>query len=169
MGSGPEFVEALKLVERRARLAGDMPLSAMPRLAESLYAGAGRAHYDLSFEPDDLGKPAILGRVSAELSLPCQRCLGPMPWPVESEVRLAILSASDDVEKLDETWDPLVAGAEPISLLALIEDELILSLPISPLHLPDVCLVAVAAAAQAAGQRPNPFAILARMKKPGDR
>jgi uncharacterized protein len=163
---GPRFVEPLKLVERRAHLSGQAPLADMHRLAGSLRDIEGVAAYDLQFAPDDQGRPGITGQISAALTLECQRCLGPMHWPMDCEVRLTILKEDEEFDDTEELSDPLVAGEDPISLSALIEDELILSLPIAPLHPLEQCPAADFVSQAQAAERPNPFAVLSKLKTP---
>ena len=113
----------------------------------------------------------------------CQRCLGAMPLPlsvdrtfrfVADEDQAAALDddSEEDVLALDHTWD----------LAELVEDELIMALPIVPRH--EVCPAPLAltgletepeptnadadasgvASAPPTSGRPNPFAVLAHLK-----
>jgi len=96
------------------------------------------------------------------LHLVCQRCLGSLTHLLS--IRNTLLLAHNEAELArldeDESVDVVLAEAQ-MDLLALLEDEMILSLPISPRHENNGC------AASDAGQplKPNPFAVLASLKK----
>jgi uncharacterized protein len=78
----------------------------------------------------------------------------------------------DNLDNLDKKGDiePLVAD-KPIDLIALAEDEILLSLPLVPMH--EVCPQPIAATSTQAlefeeaieAKKPNPFAVLASLKK----
>ena len=68
------------------------------------------------------------------------------------------------VEEEDEATDYVVAES-PLDVRALIEDEIILALPISPRHAPGECGESAATPATASADKPSPFAALARLKR----
>lgn len=64
----------------------------------------------------------------------CQRCLQEMPVKVDSDFSLVVVQGLDEAELLDEELDPLMVEEKGTSLLDLVEDELLLALPVVPLH-----------------------------------
>jgi uncharacterized protein len=80
-----------------------------------------------------------LGQIRATLEVVCQRCLEPMPVEVKSEVRLGIVRRESEAVALPPEYEPLQVDGERISLLSVVEDELILALPVAPLHPPGRC------------------------------
>jgi uncharacterized protein len=113
---------------------------------------------------DGVMRPALYLRVHACLSLVCQRCLQPA-WTVIAVDR-HFLFAPDEAQamRLDEhAHDDVLVAAVDFDLLALIEDELLLALPLAPRH--DHCPQALPVQgsdfdARSTGQ-PHPFAALA--------
>ena len=110
--------------------------------------------------------------LTAEVALPqiCQRCLGPVDVPV-SFAREFRFVASEEVaaaEDEDSEEDVLVMSRD-FNLLELVEDELLMALPVVPKHA--VCPGAVKLQVvdpdfvEAASEKPNPFAVLAQLKK----
>lgn len=126
----------------------------------------------------------------AELAWECQRCLQPVTESVH--VSRSIRFAKDEAEAaaLDaESDEDVLALSRVFDLLELVEDELIMAQPIVPRH--DVCPTDVStlmhndaetpvpgaapepaeaaadASATTASGRPNPFAVLAALKKDG--
>jgi uncharacterized protein len=131
-------------------------------------------------------RPAAVGdpqfwlelRVQGSVRMQCQRCLQPVTLALEVDRPIRFVADEDEAARLDEEGDDdVLALTARLDLLALIEDELILALPIVPRH--DVCpqplQVPGGVAAdgtpepvpEEADDRPNPFAVLARLKKPG--
>jgi uncharacterized protein len=125
----PEHISPLRLVRHRQSLAGSVAFERMPRLADMLCDGANRADFSLSFGRDAGGQACVLGHINAKLLVQCQRCLEAMEIGVDREVRLALVGDNDDLETLDAAYEPLLVGDEPVSLSAIIEDELILAMP----------------------------------------
>lgn len=125
----------------------------------------GERHADAS------GHGQIWLRLNAQASLPltCQRCLGPadITVTVDRSFRFVTSEAQAAMEDEDAEEDVLVLSRD-FNLFELIEDELLMELPVVPRH--EICPTEVKLAAQdadfeAAGTgRPNPFAALAGLK-----
>ena len=102
--------------------------------------------------------------------LTCQRCLQPMAEPLAVDTRIRFVRGEAQAEALDgeEDYDVL-ALARSLDLRALVEDELLLALPIVPRH--EVCPQPLAVAAEPdadeAAPRENPFAALAALSGKG--
>jgi uncharacterized metal-binding protein YceD (DUF177 family) len=80
------------------------------------------------------GFPEVLGSVQGSLALDCQRCLGRLDWPVDLAFRLAVVESEADLEDLAERFEALVAGRQGVSLHEIVEDEILASLPLAPMH-----------------------------------
>lgn len=78
--------------------------------------------------------------VSGEAVLTCQRCLGDMPYTVSVERTLYLARNEDELERLDALPDSdAIQAGETLGLVALVEDEVLLSLPLAPMHAPGEC------------------------------
>ncbi len=171
MSSGlPEIVDPLRLIDLGRSLAGSIPISRLSRLAECLRDTAGVVDVVLEFGRDDLGRRCIRGRVSSRLVLQCQRCLEAMTLDIDSPVALQPVEGSEQAERVAKEYDPLmILPGERIKLAEMIEDELLLSLPQVPMHLPEDCRPELGPSGETAGigdiqQRENPFAVFAELK-----
>jgi uncharacterized protein len=124
-----------RLAEAGAELPVDLAIGALPRLADRLAGQSGRVTGKLRFQR--AGRyPAAAGSLSATLSLRCERCLAPLAWPVA--VEMAVVFVPDDrAEDWPKGYDPSLAPAGHSSLAALVEDELLLALPIVARHSSD--------------------------------
>ena len=107
-------------------------------------------------------------QASTTVRLECQRCLQPMAEPLAVDRRFRFVADEDQAAVLDEaSEDDVLVASHSFDLAALIEDELILALPLVPRHpaCPEPLPVTPDAGADEAA--PNPFAALAALRRPG--
>ncbi|MDE2565024.1 MAG: DUF177 domain-containing protein, partial [Burkholderiales bacterium] len=166
------------------RLQGAWPLASMPRLVQSLAGAEPQATASWSAEgglrPVVGGEPEpwLALQAQAPVSLQCQRCLQPMPQQLEVQRRFRFVPGEPEAERLDEMSEDDVLALPPrLDLMALLEDELILALPLVPRHegacpqpLPTSALAPADTDPAAAGGEsgaPHPFAGLAALTGPG--
>jgi uncharacterized protein len=104
-------------------------------------------------------------RAQTELSMTCQRCLQPVRFPVNVVQSLRFVHGEDAAAALDaESEDDVLALSRSLDTQALLEDELLLALPLVPKHDRCPAPLPVAAAVVLEETRPNPFAALAGWK-----
>jgi uncharacterized protein len=113
-------------------------------------------------------QPSLAIRADTEVTLECQRCLQPMTVPLQAERLIFFVDGEDAAAALDaESEDDVLALTPALDLEALIEDELILALPLIPRH--DVCPRPLPRPFVdedgAAAPADNPFAALAALKR----
>ena len=176
----PESVDAWRMVSARRGFEGVQPLSGLPRLRAALRvagveAPVGECRYALQFDRDALGIAYLEIRAEAELPLICQRSLDPFGLPVRIEQRLGLIAREEQEAALPEGYEPVLVGSEGyIDPRALLEDELILAIPVVPVKLDSTPLEQawpIDTVEQAiAGQEEStpackPFAVLATLKK----
>lgn len=122
--------------------------------------------------PDASGRPAVWLQVGAHLDLPvtCQRCLGAVPVPLTVDRWFRFVDDEATAEAQDEASEEDVLALEPRpDLLVLIEDELLMELPLVPMHL--VCPEPLTGPHEEAAPdsdgpaRENPFAALAKLRQ----
>lgn len=125
----PARVEPYRLAARGDRIEGLVALAELKRLTEEVGAQDGDAHVRLTFGHDAQGRRIIEGSLAVTLQLPCRRCLQPVERSVNSEFLLGMVSSDSLAAELPSTHEPVLVEDEQLNLLALVEDELILSLP----------------------------------------
>jgi DUF177 domain-containing protein len=166
----PDLFDPRRFAEQGRVLRGDVPLAAMRRLGSSLSSGNGVASVDLTFGIDTLGVKYVAGTIRATLSLTCQRCMHLLELPVEARVSLGVVDSEAQAQRLPDGYEPLLVESGRAALSAVVEDELILALPIVPLHPPGACEAAgkaeMANEASEGSEPDSPFAVLARLKRP---
>ena len=109
-------------------------------------------------------------KVHATVPMQCQRCLGTADVPLEIDREFRFVADEATAEALDdECEEDLLALSREFNLRQLIEDELLLELPVVPRH--DECPTQVEMSSsdddfeEANEQKPNPFAALASLRK----
>ncbi|NIP71652.1 MAG: DNA-binding protein [Gammaproteobacteria bacterium] len=157
-----------RLAREGRQLAGRLPLASMQRLGPYLHGTEGEVEVELAFGIDVVGITYVRGSARARVELVCQRCLEPMAAELEAQFALGVVASEREGEQLPETYEPLVAGDEPIQLAGVIEDELILAMPIIARHRLEECPASERASASVsgpeAGADSHPFAILKKLK-----
>lgn len=128
-GPIPPHIDPRKLVDRGATLEGVYALADMPRVCEQLTSDAGEVRVKVSFERDHQKLAVMHMQLDTEVSMVCQRCLDAAAIPVHGEYTYAILREGQSADGLPKGYDALEVGEEPLDLLALVEDELLLALP----------------------------------------
>ena len=109
-------------------------------------------------------------QAAVTLPLTCQRCMGTVNTPVTVDQWYRFVATEEiAMAEDDQSEEDLLVMAPQFDLLAVLEDELLMALPLVPMH--DQCPVTPVLAAgdiellNAATDKPNPFAVLAQLKK----
>ena len=138
---------------------------AFPRLMESLASGDGELHYRVSARLGRQRRREVSCIIEGFVFLTCQASLDTFRHPVSIEDRLVLVegeSALPPIEEEADTEDYLVAD-EPIEVRELVEDAVILALPMVP-RKPGLEELE-ARATPPAEKGPSPFEKLASLKK----
>jgi uncharacterized protein len=175
----PAQIEPFKWAEQGFSWSGQLPLSRFVRIAREAVGSIDDQliNIDCKLSMDAYHRIVWLdARVDARVPMECQRCLDSVEIDLSSDFHLALVDDESLIERLDEDADFIVLGESESStkgdydtpasldLLALLEDELLLLLPLSPKH--DVCEHQHQPAVEelAEEKRDNPFDVLASLK-----
>lgn len=139
----PLHIDPVKFAEQRQVLDGFIGLKSMRRLAEVAQKtfDKERAEVHLEGGVDEQGTRFLKGKIKAVLPLICQRCMKTMEYSIEDDFLATPVSSEEEANLISSQYDPLILDENEISLLAFIEEELILALPIVPLHDENKCPV----------------------------
>ena len=173
----PNRLDIKAFVQSGTRLTGHDSLLKYERLAQEAQGLHPDLHVDwqamgeLRAEAGETGQPWLHLQAQALLPMVCQRCMGPVDMPLEVDRSFRFVSDEATAEALDDdTEEDLLALSREFDLHALIEDELLMSLPVVPRHAE--CPEQVPMQAQdadfeaASAEKPNPFAALAGLRDP---
>ena len=176
----PLHLDVERFAEQAETLEGSLPLAELERLADTAHAdappGAGdRVQWRASGERRPAaGAPQTWLHVAARtrMALTCQRCLQPIEVAITAERSIRFVADEATAAELDaESDDDVLATTRSLDLLELIEDELLLALPLVPRH--DDCFAppfgSDAAESHADDEAEHPFAALAALKPRGER
>ena len=153
-------IDNLRFAESGESLRQRMPVARFPRLVSQLADDSGEVRFTLRGGRTQFDRPALFLTVEAEVKVACQRCMGPLPVTVESESVLPVAKNEAQLEDYDSDEEDAILADAQFNVLDLIEDEVLLSLPLAPRH--DRC---VELPREGADEKPNPFAVLAKLKK----
>ncbi len=129
----PEFLDLVQKADLGTEIEGDWPLARMDRLAEMLVDTEGMVSSRLQLSRD--GRQRLLvGEVSAAVQVTCQRCMQPMNLDLHAELKLGMVSDEAQADQLPDAFEPLLVGDEPTRLPDVLEDELLLAMPLVPMH-----------------------------------
>jgi uncharacterized protein len=130
----PDHIDPWQLAAAAGRLEGTLMLSGLPRLRELLHAATGSVMVNLEAGVDERGVHFIGGRAVTSLELICQRCLEPLSLPLDIPFRLGLIHSESDADDLPDEYEPLLVAKADLVSADLVEDELILALPLIALH-----------------------------------
>ena len=165
----PESVDAWRMVSARRSFEGTLPIATMARLCEMLASSDGLLQFELDFGRDELGISYVDVRARASLALVCQRTLEPFVLPVAVDTRLGLIRQERDEAGLPPDCEPLLVAEDGrLNPAVVIEDELLLALPLIPINpdssLPDE-VTDHAPDSAGEGRSESPFAVLRELKK----
>jgi uncharacterized protein len=162
------FIDSLDFARNGREISGEVQISQLPRLLDILENPKGILSYTVQGGVDNQGTHFLDLGVVGHLELRCQRCLNGFDYPLRLETRLLLrdqesLDAFDDKVSVgeEEEFDSILADTH-LNVLDLLEEEILLSLPIAPKHELGSCQATDGENAH--GEEKNPFAVLAELK-----
>lgn len=174
----PQRLDARAFAQAGAQLQGEAPLESLSRLCTEAAPDAPDEPSPVLWRADGEMRASASGATSdawlhlqaeARIALTCQRCLGPAATALSVDRWFRFVADEAAAEAQDDDCEEDLLALEPRpSLLEVLEDELLMALPLVPMH--DQCPTSVALRApehpaDAAPERKNPFAELAKLKK----
>ena len=160
--------DALKLSASGESLSGEVDAADLPRVADRLAADAGAAKlaWRLTGCRDEQGRPALTLTLAGSVPLVCQRCLQPFAAIVDQSTELLLARSEAELARLDAEEIEVVLATQRLDALALVEDELLLSLPFSPRHPDGECAASpMVTGHESSQERSSPFGQLGELKK----
>ena len=161
------FINSLDFARNGRRLGGEVQLAELPRILEMLENPQGILSYTIQGGVDMQGTYFLDLSVAGQCRLRCQRCLHGLDHPVRLDTRLLLrdqpsLDALDhkDAGGEEEELDSILADVH-LDVLDLLEEEILLSLPIAPKHEFGACK---AAGGGNRHEERHPFEVLAKLK-----
>jgi len=156
-----------KEVNQKSYFEGEISLAELGRVGELLHPGKSgldgrKIALKFEFVSNEYKVPMLVGRLETSLQLECQRCLNTLEWPLTLDFRLMI-DASDELVK-DSSVDTLYSENGFIDIVEVVEDELILAIPLVAMHEDISCNENWQVAESEPAAKDNPFAVLQQLK-----
>ncbi|MGI9228701.1 MAG: YceD family protein [Gammaproteobacteria bacterium] len=153
----PQSVDLSQLADANETLSGIVQVGAMGRLRSAVMQVTGPVAVNITFSRDDDAAIYLSGDCRVTVGVQCQRCLLPMQLELHSDIAIVVVNDEAGIEQVQA--EPLINPGNKLDLTEFVEDEILLALPIAPMHPVDEC--DAARSVQADGGKPdNPFAVL---------
>lgn len=172
-GPLPRQADARKLAASGAVYEGSVKVAELGRLAQALAADGGSVDFRLQFAVTEEGTLKLDGHIDTRVTVLCQRCLEPMEIPLVSDFSLGVVHSDEKAKHLPSHLEPLVVEEDCVDTQVVLEDEVLLCLPIVSYHAEADCKRKAgyqsadeAVVAPVEPERNNPFDVLAQLKKP---
>lgn len=138
----PDHIDPFRYAELKLALDGFLYLKDMPRLSDNIIIKPDQTVLlSLSFGKDEQDLNYLKGHLEAKLTLQCQRCMEPFNYEIITDFLLGIVSTLEDANKLSEFYEPVLVKDNNLGIKDLVEDEIILNLPIIPKHSQAACKI----------------------------
>jgi uncharacterized protein len=128
----PLRVKASVAVTRGSTWSGAIPIAKLPRLAALLTGPDGELQVGLQAGRDAAGADTLKGAISGELGQVCQTCMKPFAWPLRAPLDLRLVHSEAEEKRLLHDCEPLLVEEDSLPLHSLVEEEVLLALPIAP-------------------------------------
>lgn len=164
----PEKINPFRFAENALRLQGFYLIKDLSRLTPSLSNDEGEVQIDLTFGVDRQGIRYMKGHLETQLNLQCQRCMQPFIYGIMCDFTFGVVRTEEEAEMLPKQYDPIVVSKEALLLLDMVEDELIINLPLIPMHPPEACKIKLPLKAKLESGsddgRNNPFKVIESLR-----
>lgn len=138
----PKEIDPLRFCKMTQVWEIDASLSEFPRLLPDL--SQGQLHCRVTGRTDKHYGCVLRLEISGEVETTCQRCLGRLAQEVAIDREISLARDEAELERReadsDAGMDTILMSAK-LSLIELIEDEILLGLPLAPMHAPGVCVI----------------------------
>jgi uncharacterized protein len=157
-----ERIDSLQFARDRRRMQGRLAVAALPALEEYLFDDAGDLDFALTGFIDGNDKLGLDIEVQGNIGLVCQRCLGRLGFDLVRRSRLLLAGAGEVLPPIEsDAADIETLPADAVtSVPDLVEQEVLLALPIAPHH--PWCAAPVTTEVK---RVESPFAVLVQLKR----
>lgn len=159
--SVPQQIIASDALARGARYAGRLAAAELPRLQNAVSLAFAPLEVNLSLQRVGSGD-YLRGSIAGGLTLACQRCDQRVEWPVDLRFECRLVHSEEEEQRLLADCDPYWVQEDRLPLQELVEDELLLALPM--MLRCAACEQAIADAPPPVAVRESPFAQLKNLK-----
>ena len=159
-------IDPARFAREKARVTGVLAVAQLPRLADLLFGREGVVSYAVEGDTSAKGQPVLRIHLTADLAVSCQRCLQRLPLHLDVRRDLVVVAPATELDPLEDEDDDTdaIASVGSLDLNDLLEQEIVLSVPMAPRHPENAC--GIQPGATKIGEAASPFSALARLKRP---
>ncbi|MFY9179709.1 MAG: YceD family protein [Venatoribacter sp.] len=166
----PKRVDAVKLVHVNQELKAKINTENLARLQQAVLKSAPEVECEIEFHQDQEKHKLLIGSCKTKVTMTCERCLEEVELPIASEFQLGLVFNDEQAKQLPKNLEPVELEEDGhLDLWAVVEDEVLLALPILPMHPEGQCRLDIpepeAEIPELNAKRPNPFDVLAQLKQ----
>jgi len=159
----PGQIKLFNFAKKENRLSGLYRISDFPKISEIANNKRDKVVVDLSFYLKNNKTPCVEGIIKLDILVSCQRCLDNLSIPLKININLAFVKHNQESEELDSDYDIYLIEEEELATNDLISDEILLSIPMVPVHDYD-CKKEIIKHEIIEEKSENPFDILKKIK-----
>jgi len=163
----PHKIDPFKSAVHETQVHGHLKIHDMQRLNSSLHSTEGEVEVNMVFAIDEQKICTIRGHVKTNVMLQCQRCMESFEYAIMSDFVAGVVKDEQEATDLPEGYTPVVASEDGMLVIQdMIEDELIVNLPVVPMHDPDKCKIKLPFEAGSSEQveTNNPFNVISILR-----
>lgn len=166
----PKQIDPVKSAQKQSMYDGRYLAHEMTRFSSAVASVGESVFVKVEFAKDAQSLTYFKGDMNVNVQLICQRCNKPFNHSVYTEFCFTPVQGNEEEDLLPDAYEPVeVNDHGEVDIFQAIEDELILALPIVPLHAEEVCNVGpddmTFGKIEPEQERKNPFAVLKELKR----
>lgn len=168
MSDQPMIHDVFALARNGGQLAGQLSVSSLTRLRSDLSDDLGALTYQVVGRVGEKTNLFIDIAIDGAMNMVCQRCLEPVSQLISVSNTLQLVESEEQMDNEEDELAAILAGddspekivgSKEFNVFDLLEDEVILSLPMSVMH--EVCDKSLP---MSAGEKASPFDVLLKLK-----
>lgn len=149
---------------------GRIKVADLERLSVACASKSGELQWTVAGKITPSGHPQLDLTVKGRIDLMCQRCLEAFSFDLDSKAAIILAGSEEEADEIEDALeddDPteVIVGGEKTDILVLVEDEVLLTIPLSPRH--DIC--PDTSRLVFGEKRESPFAVLKNLKTDGNK
>ena len=156
------IIDAFAFCRNGETQTGTSGLIEFHRLRAECVSEKGELKWELAGSTGVHGYPTLQLTVDGTVQLMCQRCLTPFVFQIQSDSTIVLAKDEKVADEIEATLEndeiEVIAASKTFDVMALIEDEALLAIPLSPKH--EVCPTKEKLDAFAIAKKESPFAAL---------
>ncbi len=165
----PTHIDPRKLALQGYLLEGEVKCDSLTRLASSVSSICGSLEASVQFELDESRAKVARGTASVTVHAICQRCLDVVKVDLKADFAVQVIWSEDHLNRVASNYEPWLVEDRMANLSELLEDEILLALPLVNYHVVGECtgdaFLDVAAPEADGTIEDSPFSILEQLKK----